>query len=113
MLRTYLGSVLILILLVTGQSAAVARATPGPAGRMVLCTGAGLVTVFVDEDGDPVGAPHVCPDAALGFLVALDLPDLPLIVQRVARERPAAVPGIVVLTSPAPLFHARAPPLTV
>jgi len=56
-----------------------ARADAPPAGQMVLCTGAGLVSVHVDAEGNPTGAPHLCPDAVPGFLVALPLAEpLPL-----------------------------------
>ncbi|MDQ2089981.1 hypothetical protein [Marimonas arenosa] len=66
------------MLAATGQSMAVARGMPGPAGEIILCTGQGIVSVAVDENGQPVEKPHICPDCALSlFAVAADEPDLP------------------------------------
>ncbi|WP_380995191.1 hypothetical protein [Sedimentitalea sp. HM32M-2] len=62
------GFALVLLLLLTSQSMAVARGAPGPAGQMQLCTGTGPVMVYVDADGAPVGPPHICPDFALTLL---------------------------------------------
>lgn len=65
--RSYLGILLSVMLAFTGQSMAVARGMPGPAGEVVLCTGQGAVSVTVDENGQPVGKPHICPDCAMTF----------------------------------------------
>ena len=59
---------LIALLVLMGQSVAMARGAPGPAGQMVLCTGTGPVMVFVDGDGQPTEAPRFCPDTAMGLL---------------------------------------------
>lgn len=72
--RAYLGIALALLLALTGQSMAVARGTTGPAGQMVLCTGTGPVSILVDENGQPTGPPHYCPDCVLSLLNAGDLP---------------------------------------
>jgi len=67
-----------LMLTLTGQSMAVARGMPSPSGAMVLCTGTGPITVLVDENGAPVGAPHICPDCALSlFDMAVGDPEWP------------------------------------
>jgi hypothetical protein len=58
---------LVLTLVVTAQAAAVARGQPGAVGEIVICAGGGLVTLRVDSQGDPVGPPHVCPDAVAGL----------------------------------------------
>ena len=58
----------ILTLVVTAQAFALARGAAPVAGQMVLCIGTGSVTVNIDADGQPVGAPHICPDAALTLL---------------------------------------------
>jgi hypothetical protein len=78
--RPYLAVFLALVMVVTSQGFALARAADGPAGAMVICTGSGPVTVLVDEDGQPTGAVHICPDCALGlFAAVLPGPDeLPL-----------------------------------
>jgi hypothetical protein len=69
--RAYLGILLALMLAFTGQSMAVARGTPSASGQIVLCTGTGPISVLVDENGQPVGKPHICPDCALSFFDVL------------------------------------------
>lgn len=66
-LRLFTGLILALVLTVTAQSMAVARSADGPAGQMVLCTGAGPVVIRFDAEGNPVGPPHYCPDCALAL----------------------------------------------
>ena len=66
--RAYLGLALALVLTLTGQTMALARTAPDPAGHMVLCTGTGPVTVLIDAEGQPTGAVHICPDCALSLL---------------------------------------------
>ena len=78
-LRTYAGFVLTLMLAFTSQSMAVARGMPSAAGEIILCTGAGIVSVAVDENGQPVERPHICPDCAMSlFAFVADEPVLPL-----------------------------------
>ena len=67
-LHSYLAIALSLMLVFTGQSLAVARGMPGPSGQMVICTGQGPVMISVDADGNPAGAPHICPDGALALI---------------------------------------------
>lgn len=73
-LRPYIALVLALLLTFTGQSMAVARGMPNASGEIVLCTGTGPVSVLVDEDGQPVGPPHICPDCALSLIAFHDEP---------------------------------------
>ena len=73
--RSYLGVFLALVLALTGQSMAVARGMPDAAGTIVLCTGTGPMVVSVDDQGQPVGPPHICPDfAAMLFAFAAAAP---------------------------------------
>ena len=60
------------ILAATSLTMAVARGQTRVAGEIVICTGYGLTTVSVDENGDPVGPVHLCPDMVLGMMAALD-----------------------------------------
>src|SRR6056297_1935912 len=69
--RAYLAFALAFVLTFTGQSMALARTAPDPAGQMVLCTGSGPVTVLLDAEGQPTGAVHVCPDCTLSLLAAV------------------------------------------
>lgn len=101
------------LIAVTAQSAAIARAMPDPSGQMVICTGTGPVMVDTDQDGNPISAPHICPDFALSLLLALDIPPhvqvLPDFVRfRVHGSDPA--PDIP-LRLGAP--NARAPPVVI
>jgi len=66
-LRPSLAFALALMLALTGQSMAVARGSTDVAGQMVLCTGTGPVTVYMDADGQPVPPPHHCPDCVVGL----------------------------------------------
>ncbi|MBB94403.1 MAG: hypothetical protein CML68_07365 [Rhodobacteraceae bacterium] len=72
MIRSGLQAVLLSALLVlTGQALAHARGAPLPVGLVQLCTGSGPVMVQVDADGQPVDAPHYCPEGALSLLQAV------------------------------------------
>ena len=66
-----LAALMAVILALTGQTMAVARGTTGPAGSMVLCTGTGPITVLVDEQGQPIGPRHICPDCSLSLFSSL------------------------------------------
>jgi len=46
--RQILLGVLVALVTMTSQSAAVARTMPGPDGQMVICTGSGPLMVYVD-----------------------------------------------------------------
>lgn len=109
-MRRYVAAVMVGLLLVTSQSAAVARGG-GVTGQMVLCSGSGLVTVFTDANGQPTGAPHVCPDAVLGFVVALAMPDPAASLDRVALRLDWPERAHLTQDGPAPIFQARAPPV--
>lgn len=69
--RPFAALALALLLVLTAQSMAIARGTPGAAGAVVLCTGTGPVTILTDADGQPVGPAHICPDCTLSLLVSL------------------------------------------
>ncbi len=66
-----LGLALAAIIVLTAQSAAIARTMPDATGQMVICTGTGPLMVYMDENGEPTGAPHICPDYGLSLIVAL------------------------------------------
>jgi hypothetical protein len=67
--RSIIAVLLALVLGLTSQSMAVARGASAATGQMVLCTGTGPVAVYLDAEGQPTSAPHICPDAALNILV--------------------------------------------
>lgn len=74
--RRYLALFLVAVMVLTSQSMAVARGATGPAGQIVLCTGTGPLAVYVDDEGQPTGPPHICPDCALHLLDAFAAPDI-------------------------------------
>ncbi|WP_126979382.1 hypothetical protein [Frigidibacter oleivorans] len=69
-LRSLATTLLILIVGVTSQSMAIARGQTRIADTVVICSGYGIVSIQVDAEGNPVGAPHICPDMALSLLAA-------------------------------------------
>ncbi len=109
--RPFLGLMLALVLALTGQSMAVARGMPDAAGRIVLCKGAGPITVLVDDEGQPVGPAHICPDCALSlFAMGAAVSEMP--VRRLGkgvRLRPEAAVRMGALDGP--VARARGPPV--
>jgi len=111
-LRSSVSALLLAFILVfTGQSMALARFMSSPSGEMVLCTGTGPLAIQVDDEGNPVGPAHICPDCALSFFAAVghvpDMPVRPLVVSdlvHVEAGQQASSSGAVRAT-------ARGPPL--
>lgn len=67
------NAVLIILLVLTGHSMAIARGhIETIAGRIVICSGSDVVMVYVDAEGQPVGAPQYCPDGVLSLFDASD-----------------------------------------
>ena len=108
--RSYLALALAFVLILTGQSMALARTAPGPDGQIVLCTGTGPVAVLVDDQGQPVGPSHICPDCALSLFQAL-AETAPEIAAPTSWLRAHPVEFTLVFHSPAPRpAVARGPP---
>jgi hypothetical protein len=107
MLRALFPIALALVLALTSVSMAVARGQVAAGERIVICTGAGLVTIEIDAEGNPVGPVHICPDCALGLIAAAATPSVV-----VARPAPRAADPLPV-SAPAALFvqSARSPPV--
>lgn len=109
--RPLLALCLALILALTSQSMAVARGMAAATGQMVICTGSGVTAVYVDAQGQPTGAPHICPDGAMHVP-----PAPPTTPTGVA---PTAFASVIwqakaprqQVTAPTPRRAARAPPL--
>lgn len=55
----------------TSHSAAVARGATQAVDQMVICSGTTVAVVFIDADGQPTTAPHLCPDCALHLFAAV------------------------------------------
>lgn len=71
MLRVLSPFFLCLLLVVTGHTAAIARGSAHPVSQMIICSGAAVVTIYVDADGQPTEATYLCPDCALHLLAGL------------------------------------------
>ena len=69
-LTPHIAGALALILVLTSGAMAVARGQTMAAGSIVICAGAGPVSIPVDAEGNPTGPAHICPDCALGLLDA-------------------------------------------
>ncbi len=66
-----LACVLACALILQGQSAAARVTMKDATGQIVICTGTGLMAVFVDADGQPVDNPEPCPDCMIVSILAL------------------------------------------
>lgn len=103
-LRPLFGLLLALLIAATSLTMAAARGQTRIAGEVVICTGAGVTTVAVDADSQPVGPAHLCPDMVLALMVALDQAALDI------RCPLGRVAGLVRLDPPAAQSRARAVP---
>ena len=111
--RSTIAFAFALILALTSQMMAVTRVGTDAAGQVVLCIGAKAVVVYVDDEGQPTAAPHICPDCALtdGFLPETPSWAAPVAVARaIYRGLPRdPAPHAAPLQSPPP----RGPPAVV
>lgn len=101
------------MLALTSQSMAVAKGASAAAGQMVLCTGTGPMAIYVDADGLPTSAPHICPDSALNVVFSTELPAAKVMQRMVffvphARRKPQIMHRGVINTPPS-----RAPPAII
>ncbi len=111
--RIFTGWLLALVLALTSVSASVARAQAAAATDIVICSGYGIVTVTVDENGNPAGPVHDCPFclAAMGAALLSEPTALVRPQSRGVRlERPSDVAGWI---RQAPAQLARGPPAAV
>jgi hypothetical protein len=111
MIRHSISALVVALLVLTAQSAAVARGSSMIADQIVLCTGTGPVIVNTDQNGTPVGPAHICPDCVISFGVDV----LPAIAaaQPAFAELELHWAGLDALATQtgAPAHRARAPPL--
>ncbi|OJI93973.1 hypothetical protein LY10_00270 [Planktotalea frisia] len=107
-----ISSLLVALVVLTAQSAAAARTMPDASGQMVICTGNGPMMIYIDANGEPTGAPQICPEYALSLIVAVAL-DAPVMSKRVVWSELRSVERVlkqatVRLGTP----MARGPPVT-
>ena len=109
-MRPVLVGIIALILALTSLTMAVARGQTYVAGEVVICSGYGMVTLTVDENGQPAGPVHLCPDMVLGLIAAIatDPPALTRPEGAVVVLMAQSVPSL--LSRAAPVARARDPP---
>lgn len=112
-LRPALIGLTAVILAATSLTMAVARGQTRIAGEIVICSGYGITTISVDENGDPVGPVHICPDMVLGMMAALEVPAPDLSRPEGSVSRLMATETALPLTRSAPAPRARDPPMPV
>jgi hypothetical protein len=74
-LRIYLALTLALMIALTGHVSASVKGARDASGQIVICSGNGAVTLYVDDEGQPTTAPHFCPDCVMHLLDAVASPD--------------------------------------
>ena len=118
MLRPY-GLILLCLALFAGSvSMVVARGQAAALSQggttLVICSGYGVMTVTLDDQGNPVGPVHSCPDCLAGIAAYL-APDLPLVLPiRISSQQVAAIePPQLPRKAAVLLRRARGPPLEV
>lgn len=101
---------LIAMLALTSQGLASARGQPRALSELVICAGATVTTITVDERGQPAKRTDFCPDMASQLLAALILDaHAPDMARRLALL-PPAIPALDARGREAPAAQARAPP---
>lgn len=111
--RPLIGFVFCLMLALTGQAMAFARAQAPAEGRVLLCTGHGSFILYVDEEGQPTSPPQLCVDCL--HLLLADPAGPTLLASRQPASEPAQTSPIAepFTRSLFYFYTARAPPLFV
>lgn len=93
-----------------GQALAMSRGGT----TIVICTGYGVMTIALDERGNPVGPVHLCPDCLAGMTTYLPASPVVIVPIVLASER-VVLPAQVAQPRPASVLvtRARGPPLRV
>ncbi|QDC09061.1 hypothetical protein FHY55_07315 [Oceanicola sp. D3] len=112
MVRRVISGLMLAVLLLAGQALSVARGHGAAVGQMVICTGFGTQVVHVDAEGNPVSAPHLCPDG-LAAMVEAHVPPPPLAVQVTGEVSAVQVLAhrVDAARRARAVFEARGPPL--
>lgn len=112
-IRTALAILLAVVTVLTSQQMAVARGQTRVGDQVVICSGYGITTAEVDENGNPVGPVHICPDMVLGIFAALDLP-APVLQRPEGRAEALTLrPTETAKGRTAPAARARDPPVVI
>jgi hypothetical protein len=108
--RPFLTFALVVMMLATSITMAVARGQVRVGEQIVICSGYGLATIEVDAEGNPIGPVHICPECTLHFLAFLDAVP-PSVARPATAARTVAVAQVAVPLSRVPATtRARGPP---
>jgi hypothetical protein len=111
--RSFTAICLAFVLVLTGQSMAVARGAAPAVGQMVLCIGNGSVVVYMDESGAPTAAPHVCPDCTLTMVEPRAAERILLAGSLSVWDAPQLVAQMIYVQPRVLTYLSRAPPVPV
>lgn len=108
--RHLVAALAVVATVLTAGAVGAARGQAMAVGEIVICANGGAVTIAVDAEGNPTGAPHWCPDCVLSTLAGL--PAVPVVVE--PPPRMSAAPPVIALglspAAPAAAPLARGPP---
>lgn len=112
MLRNSLWVVVMGVICFTSVGAGSARSSAPAVGSIVICSGHGVVHLYVDADGNEVSRVQLCPDAATTLLHYGHGDGAPPASQAVYRTQHWAALDHVVRWATRPVYiYARGPPL--
>lgn len=113
LLRPTLAFCLAALIALTGLALATARGQLVLGGQVLtLCSGGGLVQLTLDENGQPTGESHLCPDLAATAFLSPDLPAPdPALAEQPGTRLVFSAPAIRVAGRCLTGFSARAPPV--
>lgn len=110
-LRSLYTGLLVALLVLTSQQMAAARGqSHAVSGEFILCQGGVAVTVSFDENGDPVGPVHYCPDCAIGLFSGLLAVEVALADPRGAKRTSRGNRSKTIATGLVQGSYARGPP---
>lgn len=110
-LHRFISLLLVLVVVLTGHSMAVARGMPGANGYAEYCIGETAVMVPVDATGKPTGPAHICPDYSLSLLHWIDVDVTPLVPSQAYRTAARFETDQRVIVIRSVSATARSPPL--
>lgn len=116
LMRRLFSLLLCVILGLSSGTMALARGQASGGMAVTICSGYGVVTVYLDEQGNPQpgsGTVHMCPDCLAGLGLAA-LPEAPHLHRPLTRsDRLRLVPVVWALPVLSHVPQARGPPVTV
>lgn len=105
--------VLALVVTLTGHASATAQGARDASGQMVICSGSGPVTIYIDDQGQPTQPPHYCPDCVMHLLDAVPVPDALALPIYAGQAYDRSWLSLRLLHRPKLTATARAPPVAV